>query len=48
VALDDISGIAAKQSLSKLQESAKLIELYLPENRFDNELYFNHIFKNKE
>jgi C-terminal processing protease CtpA/Prc len=44
-ALDDIAGISAKQELTKLQLQAKLIERTLPEERFDQEMYFNHIFK---
>lgn len=45
VALDDISGIASKQSFSKLQLQAKEIKLSLPENRFVKEMYFNHLVK---
>ena len=45
VALDDISGIAAKQTLSKFQLQAKEVKISLPENKYDNEMYFNHIIK---
>ena len=45
VALDDIAGIASKQSLTKFQLQAKEIKISLPENRFDQEMYFNHVIK---
>jgi len=45
VALDDISGIASKQTLTKFQLQAKEIKISLPGNRFDQEMYFNHVIK---
>jgi len=43
-ALDDISGIATKTILSKAQSQATLIEITLPENKFDNEMYVDPNF----
>ncbi len=43
-ALDDISGIQSKETLSKLQLQARGIELYLPENKFEQEMYIDHLF----
>ncbi|MEL4454801.1 S41 family peptidase [Lutimonas vermicola] len=45
VALDDISGIAAKQTLSKYQLQAREIKMTLPEDRYDSEMYFDHLIK---
>ncbi len=45
VALDDISGIAAKQNPSKFQLQAKEIKMTLPEQKYDQAMYFNHIIK---
>ena len=45
VALDDIEGVVSKQTLSKYQLQAKEIKMSLPEHRFENEMYFNHIIK---
>ncbi|MGI9532502.1 S41 family peptidase [Lutimonas sp.] len=45
VALDDIAGIVAKQSLSKLQLQAKEIKMSFEEDKFANEMYFNHLIK---
>ena len=45
VALDDIAGIVSKQNLSKFQLQAKEIKMTLPEDRFSNEMYFNHLIK---
>ncbi len=46
-ALDNISGIASKQNLSKLQLQAKELKVSFKENKFENEMYFNHIVKEK-
>lgn len=43
-ALDDISGVVSKQELSKAQLQAKLIELTLPEEKFDQEMYVDPSF----
>lgn len=45
VALDDIEGIVSKQAYSKFQLQAKEIKMSLPEDRFNNEMYFNHVIK---
>ena len=42
-ALDDIEGVVAKRSLSKLQLQAKEIKFSLPENRNDNMMYFDQV-----
>lgn len=47
VALDDIAGIAAKQQLTKFQLGARLLERSLPEEKFSNDMYFNHMLKRK-
>lgn len=47
-ALDDISGVVSKQELSKAQLQAKLIELTLPEERFDKEMYIDPGFPKRK
>ena len=47
-ALDDISGIVSKQELSKAQLQAKLIELTLPEERFEKEMYIDPGFHKRK
>jgi len=42
-ALDDISGIASKQVLSKFQLQAKEIKMSLPEDKYEHAMYFNHM-----
>ncbi len=44
-ALDDISGIASKQNLTKFQLQAKEIKMTLPEDKYENTMYFNHIIR---
>lgn len=46
-ALDDISGVVSKQELSKAQKQAKLIEISLPEEKFENEMYIDPVFSKK-
>ena len=41
-ALDDISGIQSKESLSKLQRQAKEFKVSLPEDRFEQEMYLDY------
>lgn len=43
-ALDDISGVVSKQELSKAQKQAKLIEISLPEDKFEKEMYVDPDF----
>lgn len=43
VALDDISGIQSKESLSKFQKQAKEFKVSLPEDKFDQEMYLDFI-----
>ena len=47
-ALDDISGVVSKQELSKAQLQAKLIELTLPDERFDKEMYVDPGFQKRK
>ncbi len=42
-ALDNISGIQSKESLSKIQVQAKQIKINLPENKFEQEMYIDHV-----
>lgn len=42
-ALDDISGLRNKESLSKRQLQARQIKINLPENKFDKEMYIDHM-----
>ncbi len=42
-ALDDISGIRSKESLSKMQLQARQIKINLPENKFEQEMYIDHV-----
>jgi len=43
-ALNDIRGIYSKESMSKMQKQAKEIKINLPSNKFDQEMYVEHIF----
>lgn len=43
VALDDIIGIKNKESLSKRQLEARQIKINLPENKFNQEMYIDHM-----
>ena len=43
-ALDDISGLRNKESLSKIQLQARQIKINLPENKFEQEMYIDHMF----
>ena len=47
VALDDIEGVVAKQTLSKFQLQAKEIKIALPENKSDNIMYFDEVIKKR-
>lgn len=47
-ALNDIRGVQAKDQLSKIQLKAKFIELHLPENKFDQDMYIEPDIKEKE
>ena len=47
VALDDIEGVVAKQTLSKFQLQAKEIKIALPENKYDNIMYFDEVIKKR-
>lgn len=44
-ALDDISGIYRKETLSKMQLRARQLDISLPENRFDQEMYVDDLFE---
>ena len=37
----------SKQELSKAQKQAKLIEISLPEEKFENEMYIDPVFSKK-
>jgi len=43
-ALDDISGLRNKELLSKTQLQARQIKINLPENKFEQEMYIDHMF----
>lgn len=43
-ALNDIRGISSKETLSKLQQQAKEVKINLPDNKFDQEMYVEHMF----
>lgn len=47
-ALNDIRGIQAKATLSKLQLQARSVDLDLPENKFEKEMYIDHFFVQKD
>ena len=46
-ALDDISGVTAKVELSKAQSQAQLLEVSLPEEKFEKEMYIDPVFGKK-
>ena len=47
-ALNDIRGLQSKESLSKLQLQARSVDLDLPENKFEKEMYLDHLFVQKD
>jgi len=46
-ALDDIRGISSKVSLTKAQSQVQLLEVSLPEEKFENEMYIDLVFSKK-
>jgi len=46
-ALDDIRGISSKVSLTKAQSQVQLLEVSLPEEKFENEMYIDPVFSKK-